>query len=211
MVLKNLEKIKKLIPETLYTIMFYDDGTVFHANFNKEINLPKLGQNLSNIIKEFLEIYKLCDFPVKKYTKLIFETETYSIIVLRLGESSNAALILKKEEIKEFDLKPIRKYIEKIEDLVDMHEYELLIQDLDPKLSKLQELQNEIQLKNKKIEEIRSIINSQQNLSDEEKKKYEIEIQTLSNKITPLQDEINKLIPEIINLQNEINKRKKNG
>jgi chromosome segregation ATPase len=211
MVLKNIQRIKSILPEVLYTVMFYDDGTVYHTNFEKEVSIPKLGENLSGILQHFSNIYDLCNLPLKKYEKLIFETDDYSFVILRLGESSNIALVLKKEEIGQFNLRPIKRYIEKIEDLIDAYDYEVLVQEMEPKLAQMQQLQNDLQPKLKKVEELNKLIKDNAQLTPEQLDTYNKELNKGQSEINELQKQIDVLIPEIKQMQDEIDKLKKDS
>jgi hypothetical protein len=70
-------------------------------------------------------LYELLRFDYFKYEKLIFETETISIFIIKLGEESNIALFFKLEEPRDINLKPIRKYLDRIQELIDMSKEEL--------------------------------------------------------------------------------------
>ncbi|MFW9828151.1 MAG: hypothetical protein ACFFEY_11190 [Candidatus Thorarchaeota archaeon] len=130
MVFKNITRIKSALPEVLHIVMFYNNGTVFQTTFEQEINIPKLGENLAELINHIRRVYDLCKFRIDAYKKLIFETEDISIILLKLGEESNIALFFKKEEDKELKLTAIKRYITRIEELIDMDEKEIVLHEI---------------------------------------------------------------------------------
>ncbi|TFF98035.1 MAG: hypothetical protein EU547_02655 [Promethearchaeota archaeon] len=125
MVFKSIERIKQAIPDILHIAMFYNNGTIFETTFSQDLNIPKLGENFAEILKRFRKVYNLLNFDYNKYEKVIFETEDISIFIIKLGEESNIALFFKKEEPQDINLKPIRKYLDRIQELIDMDKEEL--------------------------------------------------------------------------------------
>ncbi|MFX1357373.1 MAG: hypothetical protein ACFFA8_08790 [Promethearchaeota archaeon] len=122
--------------------MFYNNGTIFQTTFGSDVNIPKLGENLAEVLNHIRKIYEFCNMKAEDYKKLIFETEDVSIIVLKLGEDSNIALFFKKEEDKELKLTAIRRYLNRIEDLIDMDANEILFQEILVKEEELKSLNN---------------------------------------------------------------------
>lgn len=125
MVFKSIEKIKEAIPDILHIAMFYNNGTIFETTFSQDINIPKLGENFAEILEHFRKLYELLNFDYTKYEKVIFETEVISIFIIKLGEESNIALFFKREDPRDINLKPIRKYLDRIQELIDMSKEEL--------------------------------------------------------------------------------------
>jgi hypothetical protein len=125
MVFKSIEKIKEAIPDILHIAMFYNNGTIFETTFSQDINIPKLGENFAEILEHFRKLYELLHFDYTNYEKVIFETETISIFIIKLGEESNIALFFKREDPVDISLKPIRKYLDRIQELIDMSKEEL--------------------------------------------------------------------------------------
>lgn len=125
--------------------MFYNNGTIFQTTFGSEINIPKLGENLAEALNHIRTIYEFCNLKAEEYKKLIFETEEVSIIILKLGEDSNIALFFKQEEDKELRLTAIRRYLNKVEDLMDMDADEILFQEILVKEENLKNLNNLLQ------------------------------------------------------------------
>jgi len=131
MVLNSVKRIKEVLPEVEHIVMFYNNGMVFQCTFDQHYNVPKLGEHLAEAVNQFYRIYETCGFDFSDYKKLIFETDKISMIIFKLGEDSNIALFFKKEIDIDQKLKSIRRYIKKIEKLIDMD------------LSEVQSLENE--------------------------------------------------------------------
>ena len=197
MVFKNIQRIKKALPEVLHVVMYYNNGTVFQTTFEQNINIPKLGENLAEILEHIKKLYELCDFKFEKYNKLIFETEEISTIVLKLGEDSNIALFFRKEEDINLKLTAIKRYLSRIESLVDMNEKELLIQEILAKEEELVTLKTNFQLKQEILSEK---LNSFEKTKADNKENFDI----LPKEIQVLQDEIGIINMNIDNLSSEI-------
>jgi len=125
LVFKSIERIKEAIPDILHIAMFYNNGVIFETTFSQEFNIPKLGENFAEILEHFRKVYKLLNFEYSKYEKVIFETENISIFIIKLGEESNIALFFKKDEPQDINLNSIQKYLDRIQDLIDMDKEEL--------------------------------------------------------------------------------------
>ena len=197
MVFKNIQRIKKAMPEVIHVVMYYNNGTVFQTTFEQNINIPKLGENLAEILEHIKKLYELCNFKFEKYDKLIFETDEISTIVLKLGEDSNIALFFRKEEDITLKLTAIKRYLSRIESLVDMNEKELLIQEILAKEEELITLKTNLQLKQELLSEK---LNSYEKTKEENKEEFEL----LTKEIQILQDEISNNSLEIDNLSREI-------
>jgi len=159
MVFKNILRIKAALPEVKHVAMFYNNGTIFQTTFEQDINIPKLGENLAEILNHTRKLYEIVNYPFEAYKKIIFETNDMSIIILKLGEESNIALFFKKEEEKELKLTAIKRYITKIEDLVDMDEGELIVKEIIAKEEEIKNLRDILQEKANKIEKLKNEIN----------------------------------------------------
>lgn len=194
MVFKNILRIKAALPEVKHAVMFYNNGTIFQTTFEQDINIPKLGENLAEILNYTRRLYETINYNFENYKKIIFETEDMSIIILKLGEDSNIALFFKKEEEKELKLTAIKRYITRIEELIDMDERELIIQDIIAK-------EEEIKWLKETLNEKREII---EKLGDELKRIEECIIEGDKKKITK---ELNDLEIECINLHHDIEKK----
>lgn len=157
MVFKSIEKIKAALPEVIHIVMFYNNGITFQTTFEQSINIPKLGENLAQIIGNFNQIYDLTNQESKKYEKIIFETEEVSIIILKLGEDSNIALFFKAEESKELKLHAIKRYLTKIEELIDMDKKELILQEILQYEADIENLRKDLQSKKEKINELKNL------------------------------------------------------
>ncbi len=193
-VFKNITRMKAALPEVLHIIMFYNNGTVFQTTLEQEINIPKLGENLAELLNNIRNVYSLCNFKLEGYKKLIFETDDISIIILKLGEESNIALFFKKEEDKELKLTAIKRYITRIEELIDMDEKEIILHEVLEKEEQLRNLQVLLNNKEQNVKELQE----KMNLFDKEESK------SIQKEINSIQQEIIKLEKEIINYNEDI-------
>ncbi len=125
MIFKNIERIRTTIPEIQHIAMFYDDGTVFFSTFESSANIPKLGENLAEMLQHGKNLEEHAKIPMGGYTKLIYETDDTLMVVFKLGESSNIALFLKNVGTRAIKFTAIKKYLDQIEELVDMDQEEL--------------------------------------------------------------------------------------
>ena len=131
--------------------MFYNNGTVFHTTCDKIINIPKLGENISETLAYIQKIYENSNYDLVDYKKLIFETDNISLIILKLGENSNMALFFKKIRNIERKIRSIHRDIEMAEELLDVDRTELVEQELENKESQLMELKLEMGSQNYKM------------------------------------------------------------
>ncbi|MFX1315378.1 MAG: hypothetical protein ACFE9T_05905 [Promethearchaeota archaeon] len=174
--------------------MFYNNGTIFQTTFEQEINIPKLGENLAEILNHIRKLYEICNYNFEDYKKIIFETDDMSIIIMKLGEDSNIALFFKKEEEKELKLTAIKRYMTRIEELIDMDEKELIIQNIIVKEEEIKNLRDNL---NKNMELIANLRNE---LNDIEKEMIEGDQKKLMK-------ELNDLDLECANLNSDIEKK----
>lgn len=210
MVFKNIARIKTALPEVSHIVMFYNNGTIFQTTFEQEINIPKMGENLADVLNHIKKVYEICNYSFDNYKKLIFETDDISVIILKLGEESNIALFFKKVEDKELKLTAIKRYITRIEDLIDMDERELIINEIISKEKELKDLQESFQTKEDSIKILKEkleIIDS--SAYEEEMKKISKELSQLEAELTKLKQEIEYKNLEIAELKQEIEKGKK--
>lgn len=194
MVFKNILRIKAVLPEVKHVAMFYNNGTIFQTTFEQEINIPKLGENLAEILNHIRKLYEICNYNFEDYKKIIFETDGKSIIILKLGEDSNIALFFKKEEEKELKLTAIKRYMTRIEELIDMDERELIIQDIIADEEEIKHLEESLHEKKEIIEK----------LGKEFKK---IEEGTIEGDIKETTKELNALDLECANINHDIEKK----
>ena len=172
MVFKNITRIKSALPEVLHVVMFYNTGTIFQTTFEQEINIPKLGVHLAEVLNHMRKLYDICQIHVEKYEKIIFETENVSIMILQLGEDSNLALFFKQEEDEVLRINKVRRYLTRIEELIDMDKKELIVQEIIAKEEQLKDLYNKLENLKDISEDKETIYNSLQ--SSVEKLKEEI-------------------------------------
>ena len=134
--------------------MFYNNGIIFQTTFTHDINIPKLGEHIAEALNQLQKVYEVCNFELNKYIKLIFETEKISVIVLKLGEDSNIGLFFKNEVPKELKLNLIQKYLNRIEELIDMDAKELILQDILLEENEIKELKKTSEIKQKESNQI---------------------------------------------------------
>ena len=168
MIFKNISRIKSSLPEVKHVAMFYDNGTIFQTTFEQDINIPKLGENLAEVLNHMRQLYEICQIKLNTYEKIIFETDNLSIMIIKLGEESNIALFFKKEEDETLKISAIRRYLAKIEDLVDMDKNELIFQEIlsnEDELKKNQERLKIIESKLKDLEKGGAGLNDQEKVA----------------------------------------------
>ncbi|MFW9948327.1 MAG: hypothetical protein ACFFDX_15985, partial [Candidatus Odinarchaeota archaeon] len=176
----------------------------------QEINIPKLGENLAEVLNHIKKLYEISGYNFENYKKIIFETDDMSVIILKLGEDSNIALFFKKEEEKELKITAIRRYITRIEELIDMDEGELIIQDIIAKEEEIKKLGENDHEKKEKIEKLKVELNfKNEGLTEEDKERISKEIYDLELESTNLKQEIDKIENEIEQLKEKIEKRHK--
>lgn len=180
MVFKSVSRIQKALPEVLHIVMFYNNGTIFQTTMDQQFNIPKLGENIAEALNHLRKLYEFCNFNIVDYKKLIFETDEISMIILKLGEDSNLALFFQKELDINQKLKSIRRYIKKIEELIDVNYAELGFHELlriDDELKKLKENLSIKQELIKQIKEKRDLLDPEtaiEEIKDQEKKLQEL-------------------------------------
>ena len=82
MIEDTIERIKKRLPEVEQIVMFYNDGTVFHTTF-EEINIPKLGENISETLAHMRRLYEICNYKWEEYNRLVFDTKDEARVVAK--------------------------------------------------------------------------------------------------------------------------------
>jgi len=190
--------------------MFYNNGTIFQTTFEQEINIPKLGENLAEILNHIRKLYDICNYTFENYKKIIFEADDMSIIILKLGEDSNIALFFKKEEEKELKLTAIKRYMTRIEELIDMDEKQLIIQDIIAKEEEIKHLKEELHEKKENIEKLSIELNNiEEGTIEGDKKKISKELNDLELECANLNQGIEKNIIEIEQLKEKIEKSHK--
>ena len=203
MIEKTIERIKKTLPEVEHVVMFYNDGTVFHTTFDKTINIPKLGENISETLAYIQKIYENCNYDLLEYNKLIFDTDNTSLLILKLGENSNLALFFKKKIGNvERKIRSIHRDIEMAEDLLDVDRAELIEQELENKESQLMELKLQMGSQNYKMITLQEY---QKEVTDDEKKKAVAkEVNKVNTEILKIKVNIDKKIIEVTGLKEEM-------
>ncbi|OLS27101.1 MAG: hypothetical protein HeimC3_05680 [Candidatus Heimdallarchaeota archaeon LC_3] len=206
MVLHDIEKILKKIPEIENLATFYNDGTVFQTTFDKnKVNIPKLGKDLAEILSLFRNLQEKDNF--KAYWKIVYDAVDVSVIILKLGEQSNLALFFKHEiSDKVLQNVQIRGYIDKIQELIDIDLNTLIKKETAKKKDDLKELESQLDKKKiekeklvTKISEKDQIIKKKEEIIKEKSVKKEIKL--LHKEKTKIDEEIKKIekkeIPKI--------------
>ncbi|TFG03180.1 MAG: hypothetical protein EU540_00105 [Promethearchaeota archaeon] len=170
--------------------MFYNNGTVFDTTFDYNINIPKLGEHLAELLNQMRKIYETCSYSLEKYSKLIIETDDISVIILKLGEDSNIVLFFKKEKEEGLKLKPIKRYITKIEELIDADKFDLLVQEMETKEGILKNLKKTLISKRDQLNILKSKFETIDETSKNEIKEISKEIEDLESSCSELQMEI---------------------
>ncbi len=205
MIEETIERIKQTLPEVEHIVMFYNDGTVFHTTF-EQINIPKLGENISETLAYMRRMYEICNYDWEDYNRLVFDTNDVSVIILKLGENSNLALFFRKIRKKgELRIHTIRRYLEKVEDFLDIDRDELVIQEVELKEDQLDEFKLQLGSQQYKLITLQEY---QIETTDEEKKKeISKEIEKVNREIKKVKEEIDKKIEEINDLKEELNRK----
>jgi HPt (histidine-containing phosphotransfer) domain-containing protein len=204
-VFKNINRIKAALPEVIHIVMFYNNGTIFQTTFDKDVNIPKLGENLAELIHHIKVIYEISQFKIEDYKKMIFETSDISVIILKLGEDSNIALFFKKDLDKDLKLSSIKRYITRIETLIDMSEEQIILEEILTKENELGNIQKHFQLNQEKIHSIHDKLKNLDVIEhSEESTQLEKELRSLNEESTKLEKEIQKIQEEIIHLRQNI-------
>ncbi|MFW9894809.1 MAG: coiled-coil domain-containing protein [Candidatus Thorarchaeota archaeon] len=182
--------------------MFYNNGIVFQTTFEHDINVPKLGENLAEFLNHIKNVYEICNFKLEDYKKLIFETDEMSVIILKLGEDSNIALFFKKEEEGDLKLSSIKRYITRIEELIDMNEKEIIIQEILVKEEEQKHLQILLNDKENSMQDL------QEKLGLIDKNEQQEEFKTIEKDLTLTEEECVKIKKEITQNEEEIRQLK---
>ena len=206
MVFKNITRIKTALPDVIHIIMFYNNGTIFQTTFEQDINIPKLGELLAKALEKVRKLNDICKFKSHDYKKLIFEMEEVTIIILKLGEESNIALIFKNEDSKEINLTPIKRYLSKIEELIDMNKGELILKQILSKEEEIIALEASLKKKGDDLDLIKEKLHHVN--EGLEKEKLSKEFGLLEQDYRKLKDEEVKIKNELRNLKIEIEKPK---
>ena len=120
-----MEKIKAKLPGVMEIIMFYNDGTIFQTTLPPNCNIPEFGNDLCQTLVSLAHVLGLYDKKTNQYRKLFYETDKYLLVIIKLGEDSNLALILDNTLQGEFQIAPIQQYIQRLQDLLDMDREEI--------------------------------------------------------------------------------------
>jgi len=188
MVFKNIQRIKDALPDVIHIAMFYNNGIIFQTTFEQDINIPILGENLAELVENVQKIYNVSNLEYRQYKKLVIETERSSIIVLKLGEESNIALFFEAEQTDKIKLNSIRRYLKRIEKLIDINEKEILLNETLEKENELKSLYKQLMEVNEKLEELRNY---------KEEKELESEKESFLEEYNKLKEEIEKKEKEL--------------
>ncbi|MEJ2294569.1 MAG: hypothetical protein P8Y23_07335 [Candidatus Lokiarchaeota archaeon] len=204
MVFKTIARIKAALPEVIHIIMFYNNGTIFQTTFEQDINIPKLGESLAKFLNKARKINEICKFKPDDYKKILLEMEEETIILIKLGEESNIALIFKNEDSREINLTPIKRYLTRIEELIDMDKNELILKQILAKEEESKTLESQLKVKREELDLLNEKIINVYDESDRDKLRKEYNL--IEQEWHKLEDEDDKIKKEINILKNEIEK-----
>ena len=152
----------------------------------------------------------ICNLNYSDYKKLIFETDEISTIILKLGEDSNLALFFQKELDIDQKLKSIRRYIKKIENLIDMPRIDIYFQELEKNEEEIKELQTKQKVLQDKIKEYQKKVDLKASASSDSNIEESLkEIKDLNEQISILQHDIEERLKEIDSINEKINQERK--
>jgi len=194
--IKNIERLKAAIPEIFHLVMFYDDGTIFQTTF-QQVNVPQIGENFAESIKHIAKLFEICKIENEPYTRLIYETKTYIILVFKVGEQSNLALFFRKG-LEEPHISAIKNFIYRIQAVMDTDKIDLDKQALEKQKTELSALEQELKTKLESIE----LKKSELPKLDERLKKDEEELLSKKKEI-PYEAEMRKQLESYIQLKKE--------
>ena len=189
--------------------MFYNNGTIFDTTFDQNINIPKLGEHLAELLNQMRKIYETCSYSLEKYSKLIIETDDISVIILKLGEDSNIALFFKKEKEDGLKLKSIKRYITKIEELIDADKFDLLVQEMETKEEILKNLKKTLISNQDQLNMLKNKIETIDETSKHETKEISKELEDLEHSCTEIQMEIEIKEKEVEKIAEKIEEERK--
>ncbi len=196
MVFKSIEKIKSVLPEVIHIVMFYNDGMVFQTTFDSSKNIPKLGENLAESLSHIKKILDICQVESSSYKKLVYETKEITVIILKLGENSNIALFLKNLKEEDVNYQSIRRYLYRIERLIDMDKIEIDKEELNQKEEEMHKLEELLQSNLNELEKLKQDSNdlgTQINHIKEEIEKTEKELENNEVLLKNRKDELNEI------------------
>ncbi len=204
---KTMDRIRRALPEVEHIAMFFDDGTVFQTTFEQfeeSVNIPKLGEDLADILSSFRKLYEICNYDFKNYNQLLFDTESVDILFIRLGENSNLALFFRKLVVDgELQINSIKKYITKIEKLIDIGQMDLIERDIRRKDRDLKHLYENMDEKLEKQKELQLLVGaSNSDISNIEK--IELDIHELTESIHQIELENEQLEEEISQINDKL-------
>ncbi len=184
-------RIKKHLPGLIHIATFYDNGTVFESTFEPSVNIPKLGENLSESLKHMEQLFATCQFEKEPYINMIYETNKSIIMFLKVGEQSNLALFFRKGEKQQGEREPdiftIRRYLSRIDFLMDMDKLDLDKHTVEEQKKELGQLEQILKLKQEAIEKAKIEVAN-----------CDLKMNELNEKINPLRQKIEGQIPEKI-------------
>jgi len=204
---KTIDRIRRALPEVEHIAMFFDDGTVFQTTFEQfeeSVNIPKLGEDLSDILSSFKKLYEICNYDFKNYNQLLFDTESVDVLILKLGENSNLALFFRKLVVDgELQINTIQKYVTKIEKLIDIGQMDLIERAIRRKDRELKHLYESMDEKLAKQKELQTLLGaSKSDISNIEK--IALEIHELTEDIKKLELEKEQSVEELLQIKDKL-------
>lgn len=207
MVFKNIARIKAALPEVIHIIMFYNNGTIFQTTFEQDINIPKLGETLAKFLDKARKINEICRFKPMDYKKILLEMDEVTIIILKLGEESNIALFFRNEDSREINLTPIKRYLTRIEELIDTDKNELILKQILAKEEESKTLESLLNTKKEELDLLSEKINNVFEESDRDKLRKEYNL--MEQEWRKLKDQEETIKKELNSLKYEIEKTQK--
>ncbi|MHA1227818.1 MAG: hypothetical protein ACTSPV_13810 [Candidatus Hodarchaeales archaeon] len=203
-----IERVMKSLPEVENIIVFNSFGTVLQTTFDKSLNIPKIGKNISKILDNILALYKSCKYDYSQFNRILFDTEGISILILKLGEDTYLAFFFKKIlEEDEPQIDSVKRYLKQIEELLDVSNLELLEQEKEEKREELVSLDEELEILFDRLNLLQKDIESIEH-EDDEKKKRNKEIEQIQKRINRIKDDRQQKINEVNELEEKLEERK---
>ncbi len=199
-----MEKIKSALPEVLQIVMFYNNGTVFQTTFDQSKNIPKLGENLAESLAHARKLFEFCQIDTGAYKKLVYETKEITLIILKLGENSNIALFLKNLKEEDLNYQSIRRYLYRIERLIDMDKIDLEKEELKEKQAELDKMEGILTAKLSELENMKSNLSALANEIEKKTENLKIKEKELENG----EKELEKIKEEMKIKETETDKKK---
>lgn len=101
-------------------MLVHQDGTVIQTDFQPPINIPKVGDNIVDMVKHFRTFMDLCKYEGELYQKQVLETANMIVIFVRLDEVNHLGLFFKKDQIQVDKIHFLEQTLRTIEEIEKM-------------------------------------------------------------------------------------------